>query len=708
MKSSNLRWIYLICIIEGISNQEITQKQHKRQIYREQVLPALGGKIPEEAFRTDRLALNRLNKQGITVIDGVLLEAREDGKHPDNVRSKPEIIQVYVTQDSRYVPPEGRAHNDRPKSVDTTYVIRKPICGHCDHTERSRLNGIPTSLPEQRSNDRHQHSRPGTQVRIPQNTGGYREPGIFPGAKAAAPPSRQGAANPQKSQGYANYHRFYPPVTTNGLLQQQRHYQTIYKPIVTPLVIPARELTFSKGNNVYHKVNEHPPSWQLNYDWRPFYQQTPIVLQDSGDLFFNSHQIFTDYEGFFNGFHGRSYRHIDPLNKGSEKIFLKDSKGESGEKNILNLEQRTSVNGTTGKWKIPKFSSVSNGKLLTTYTDLPSIPETSFSCSGRKGTFADVETNCQVFHECSGWSKTSSLCPIGTAYSVSKKRCEWWDTVTCGSEYPEGGCSALETYGPGAVTVYLNVKLYSIMAASTAKLTSYRDTFSIIAIFYLVGCDVAMTQDHRFRINVYDDYPQEQPTQYQNYRQYQYEDQYENLQDDRYQKPQVDRYQKPQEDRYHNRYEEPYRQPYQQYQERYQPVYKKPVEPKKKSKEQQDFSKIPGVPGVDFPIYHTVPHTSFSCSKVPYLPGMYANVETGCQAYHTCHDGREGDQGAAFLCSNGTLFNQHEFACDWWYNVNCNDATKLYKLNGDATTNPFVPKAKKDEILAERLKIVVF
>ena len=46
---------------------------------------------------------------------------------------------------------------------------------------------------------------------------------------------------------------------------------------------------------------------------------------------------------------------------------------------------------------------------------------------------------------------------------------------------------------------------------------------------------------------------------------------------------------------------------------------------------QQDFSKIPGVPGVDYPLYHTVPKTSFSCHNVPIHPGIYANVETGCQ-----------------------------------------------------------------------------
>ncbi|EEB20045.1 conserved hypothetical protein [Pediculus humanus corporis] len=119
----------------------------------------------------------------------------------------------------------------------------------------------------------------------------------------------------------------------------------------------------------------------------------------------------------------------------------------------------------------------------------------------------------------------------------------------------------------------------------------------------------------------------------------------------------------------------------------------------KEKEEQQDFSKIPGVPGVDYPVYHSVPHTNFDCRSVPAVPGMYANVETGCQAYHVCHDGREGHQGASFLCTNGTIFNQKEFACDWWYNVNCQEAPHFYSLNLDPTKNPYVPKVKPEEAL---------
>ncbi|BES93819.1 Chitin Hypothetical protein Peritrophin-A domain [Nesidiocoris tenuis] len=116
-----------------------------------------------------------------------------------------------------------------------------------------------------------------------------------------------------------------------------------------------------------------------------------------------------------------------------------------------------------------------------------------------------------------------------------------------------------------------------------------------------------------------------------------------------------------------------------------------------RAKDEQDLSKVPGRAGIDYPLFRSVPPTNFHCGSVPYAPGIYANVETGCQAYHICHDGREGHQGASFLCPNGTLFNQHEFACDWWYNVNCADATRLYDLNLDPAKNPYFPKKKVEE-----------
>ncbi|XP_076640701.1 uncharacterized protein LOC143352260 [Halictus rubicundus] len=165
------------------------------------------------------------------------------------------------------------------------------------------------------------------------------------------------------------------------------------------------------------------------------------------------------------------------------------------------------------------------------------------------------------------------------------------------------------------------------------------------------------------------------------------------------------------------KYEQPYAQHEQPYAQHEQPYSKnnlpyskfdRPIIVKaiKKPKDQQDFSKIPGTPGVDFPLYHTIPRTSFSCAYVPFAPGMYANVETGCQVYHICHDGREGHQGASFLCPNGTIFSQREFSCDWWYNVKCAEAIALYSLNLDPEKNPYLPKKKKEEP-QKNMRIVV-
>ena len=32
----------------------------------------------------------------------------------------------------------------------------------------------------------------------------------------------------------------------------------------------------------------------------------------------------------------------------------------------------------------------------------------------------------------------------------------------------------------------------------------------------------------------------------------------------------------------------------------------------------------------------------------------------------------------SFLCPNGTVFNQAYFICDWWFNVDCQQAESLY------------------------------
>lgn len=100
---------------------------------------------------------------------------------------------------------------------------------------------------------------------------------------------------------------------------------------------------------------------------------------------------------------------------------------------------------------------------------------------------------------------------------------------------------------------------------------------------------------------------------------------------------------------------------------------------------QQDLEllaqKVPGLPGDDYPIFSSPPETSFICDVQP-VEGYYADQEADCQLYHVCSLVGEGIYTKFdFLCPNGTIFNQAEFVCDWWFNVDCSRADQFYSLN---------------------------
>lgn len=68
------------------------------------------------------------------------------------------------------------------------------------------------------------------------------------------------------------------------------------------------------------------------------------------------------------------------------------------------------------------------------YPIFTSIPRTGFSCEGKVDWqyYADIETDCQVFHVChSQHSKTSFLCPEGTIFNQRHSVCDWWYNVDC-------------------------------------------------------------------------------------------------------------------------------------------------------------------------------------------------------------------------------------------------------------------------------------
>jgi len=93
---------------------------------------------------------------------------------------------------------------------------------------------------------------------------------------------------------------------------------------------------------------------------------------------------------------------------------------------------------------------------------------------------------------------------------------------------------------------------------------------------------------------------------------------------------------------------------------------------------------VPGNPGQDYPIYAEVPDTSFSCDGPDRTEGgYYADVEAECQPFHVCSvDSNTGGLVKySFLCPNGTIFNQQNFVCEYWFNVDCASSESFYGLN---------------------------
>merc|ERR1711936_1459141 len=87
---------------------------------------------------------------------------------------------------------------------------------------------------------------------------------------------------------------------------------------------------------------------------------------------------------------------------------------------------------------------------------------------------------------------------------------------------------------------------------------------------------------------------------------------------------------------------------------------------------------VPGTPGEDYPIFSAVPQTSFTCADKD-EGGYYADMETGCQGYHTFGN-REDYNLVKFssLCPNGTIFDQQQQTCRWWYLVDCQSSDSFY------------------------------
>lgn len=65
----------------------------------------------------------------------------------------------------------------------------------------------------------------------------------------------------------------------------------------------------------------------------------------------------------------------------------------------------------------------------------------------------------------------------------------------------------------------------------------------------------------------------------------------------------------------------------------------------------------------------------------PLFSGYYADLDARCQVFRVCANTDLTGQGFAFLCPNGTLFNQKFFVCDWYNNVDCSISEQFYDRN---------------------------
>ncbi|XP_017848282.1 uncharacterized protein LOC108603737 isoform X2 [Drosophila busckii] len=112
---------------------------------------------------------------------------------------------------------------------------------------------------------------------------------------------------------------------------------------------------------------------------------------------------------------------------------------------------------------------------------------------------------------------------------------------------------------------------------------------------------------------------------------------------------------------------------------------------KRASDEDVDYEVYQGVvgrPGIDFPIYPRIPKTTFSCRS--YGNGYFADMETDCQVFHICEEGRK----ISFLCPNGTIFQQSELTCDWWFKVNCLGSSGYYAESAEILSKQRVHKVR--------------
>ncbi|XP_068245107.1 uncharacterized protein [Palaemon carinicauda] len=123
------RWklcIFLLFICDAHAVVKETKPEiRKRQIYREGVLPAQGGVLPEGAFTKQRLKQNIHDTLGVEAPDGFLFLVRESDVRP--IHQDPEDQRDILTLTRHRLQPHTAIKGVVPvRPQPTTYLLRRP------------------------------------------------------------------------------------------------------------------------------------------------------------------------------------------------------------------------------------------------------------------------------------------------------------------------------------------------------------------------------------------------------------------------------------------------------------------------------------------------------------------------------------------------------------------------------------------------------
>lgn len=76
---------------------------------------------------------------------------------------------------------------------------------------------------------------------------------------------------------------------------------------------------------------------------------------------------------------------------------------------------------------------------------------------------------------------------------------------------------------------------------------------------------------------------------------------------------------------------------------------------------------------------------------------LVIEIEYTFQVFHICDNGRK----ISFLCPNGTIFQQSQLICDWWFKVDCSKSTELYEQSAEQLAEEEKKRAEARKIKSE-------